>query len=300
MHTNKFSGTIPVAGRDQARRPMEYGRPTELDEALALLAGGRRTILAGGTDLYPAIAAAALPGDILDIGAIAGLRGIVEGAEAWRIGAGTTWTDLARATLPAAFNALKQAALEIGSVQIQNTATIVGNLCNASPAADGVPALLILDAQLELQSAEKTRHLPLKDFILGVRKTARRSNELVTAIVLPKRAVSGRSDFQKLGARRYLVISIAMVAARIAVEDDRISEAALAIGSCSAVAQRLSSLESDLVGRRIGPALAEHICAAAVATHVAPIADIRGSAEYRTHAAAELLRRAVANAAGTA
>jgi len=275
---------------------MDYGRPTELDEALALLSQGPRTVLAGGTDLYPATGAQALAGDILDITALASLRGITEDDLGWRIGAGTTWNDLTKTPLPAAFDALKQAAREIGSVQIQNTATLVGNLCNASPAADGVPPLLILDAELELRSSKNSRRLPLNEFILGARKTARRADELVTAILIPKQSSSGRSDFLKLGARRYLVISIAMVAARIAVADNRITQAALAVGSCSAIAQRLPTIESALRGQPTDTTLDEIISHQAVAPLLSPIDDIRGSAHYRTQAATELLRRSVLSA----
>lgn len=277
---------------------MDYVRPTKLDEALALLSIAPWTVLAGGTDLFPATGGQALDCDILDITALADLRGIAEFDEYWRIGAAATWSELINASLPPAFDALKLAAREIGSVQIQNTATIVGNLCNASPAADGVPALLILDAELELQSSDSTRRVLLSEFILGVRKTARIADELVTAIIVPKRALTGRSDFLKLGARRYLVISIAMVAARIAVTDGQIADAALAIGSCSAVAQRLPSTESALVGQPADPTLGKIVSHEKIAPLLSPIDDIRGSAGYRTHAATELLRRVVLSASG--
>ncbi|TGT02573.1 xanthine dehydrogenase family protein subunit M, partial [Mesorhizobium sp. M2D.F.Ca.ET.171.01.1.1] len=97
---------------------------------------------------------------------------------------------------------------EVGSVQIQNVASVAGNLCNASPAADGVPALLVLDAEVELRSTKATRQLPLGEFILGNRSTALQPGEMVTAIRVPKRSAVGASAFVKLGARRYLVISI--------------------------------------------------------------------------------------------
>ncbi|MHA1567289.1 MAG: FAD binding domain-containing protein [Alphaproteobacteria bacterium] len=277
---------------------MEYGRPTDLDEALALLSQGSWTLLAGGTDLFPATTGPSLDCNILDIGAITDLRGIAEDDQSWRLGARTTWTELAEATLPPAFDALKLAAREIGSIQIQNTATLVGNICNASPAADGVPPLLILDAEIELRSARATRRLPLAEFTLGVRKTARAPDELVTAIILPKRATSGRSDFLKLGARRFLVISIAMVAARIVVTDNQIAEVALAVGSCSATAQRLPSVEHALLGQRANPEISEIVSQEQVAPLLSPIDDIRGSADYREHAATELLRRVVLGAAG--
>src|SRR5690606_23592351 len=121
------------------------------------------------------------------------------------------------------------AALEVGSGQIQNVASIAGNLCNASPAADGVPGLMVLDAEVELRSATTTRRLPLEKFILGNRRTALAPGEMVTAIRVPKASTSGTSAFVKLGARRYLVISIAMAAVRLTVEDGRVGSAAVAV-----------------------------------------------------------------------
>ena len=114
---------------------------------------GAWRILAGGTDFYPALGAKPLRENVLDINGLAELRGIAETPAHIVIGARTTWTDIVRAPLPPAFDALKQAAREVGSVQIQNAGTVAGNICNASPAADGVPALLVLDAEVELALA---------------------------------------------------------------------------------------------------------------------------------------------------
>lgn len=275
---------------------MRYEKPASLDRALALLAehAGWRP-LAGGTDLYPATTAPTLDGDILDLNGIGELRGIAEDEAGWRIGARTTWTDIVRADLPPAFEALKQAAREVGSVQIQTMGTLAGNLCNASPAADGVPALLVLDAAVELRSAAGTRRLALADFILGNRKTARRPDELVTAILCPRASLPGRSRFEKLGARRYLVISIAMVAARLAVSAGRIADAAIAVGACSVVARRLPEVERRLIGQPTG-LIGRALDGLDLGDALAPIDDVRATADYRNHAAAELVRRSVAGA----
>jgi len=209
------------------------------------------------------------------------------------IGGRATWTELLRADLPPAFDALKLAAREVGSIQIQNRGTVAGNLCNASPAADGVPPLLALDAEVELASARGRRVLPLGDFILGYRKTARQPDELLVAVRIPRASISGVSHFLKLGARSYLVISIAMVAIRIALDETgRIEEAAIAVGACSAVAQRLRRLETALIGRQSGE---EALAAVAGCPfdELSPIDDVRASAAYRSRAAAELVRRAL-------
>jgi CO/xanthine dehydrogenase FAD-binding subunit len=277
---------------------LRYAKPHSLEEALALLAEGPWRILAGGTDFYPALGAKPLRENVLDINAFSELRGISDEGGAIVIGARAPWTAIAHADLPPAFDALKAAAREVGSIQIQNVGTVAGNLCNASPAADGVPALMALDAEVELRSADTMRRLPLEKFILGNRKTAIRLGEMVTAIRVPRDAATGTSAFVKLGARRYLVISIAMAAARlVAGPDGRIAEAAIAIGSCSAVAQRLPALETALVGRSMDASLAT----AVEAEHLAgltPIDDVRGSREYRIEAAREIVARALLRAAG--
>ncbi len=272
---------------------IRYAKPRSLDEALALLGEAQWKILAGGTDFYPALGNRPLSENVLDINGLAELRGISETASHIIVGARTTWTELIRHPLPPAFDALKQAAKEVGSTQIQNMASVAGNLCNASPAADGVPALLVLDAEVELTSLGGIRVLQLGEFILGNRKTARRPDEIVTAIRVPKASTDGASAFEKLGARRYLVISIAMAAARVVVGDDgKVAKAAVAVGSCSAVAQRLPGLEATLVGLKPGWEIAEAVEAAGF-DELAPIDDVRGSADYRRAAAREIVLRAL-------
>ncbi|MBZ9735385.1 MULTISPECIES: FAD binding domain-containing protein [unclassified Mesorhizobium] len=276
---------------------IRYAKPTTVDEALALLGEDRWRILAGGTDFYPAQGAKPFRDNVLDINGLAELRGIAETGEHWRVGARTTWTDIVRHPLPAAFDALKSAAREVGSVQIQNVASVAGNLCNASPAADGVPALLALDADVELRSAKAVRYLALGDFILGNRRTALQPGEMVTAIRVPKRSAVGTSAFVKLGARRYLVISIAMAAARLVVENGVVADAAIAVGACSAVARRLAGVEAALRGQPVTSALADAVLSAPI-DELSPIADVRGSAEYRQDAAREIVARAVRAAIG--
>jgi CO/xanthine dehydrogenase FAD-binding subunit len=271
----------------------KYFRPDALDDALRARAAGPRAVLAGGTDFYPARVGRTVEEDVLDITALVELRGVREETAHFRIGALTTWTDLVAAPLPGWFAAARLAAREVGGVQIQNAGTVVGNLCNASPAADGVPPLLALGAEVELRSVRGTRKLPLGEFVLGNRHTACAPDELVTAVLVPKWAARARSTFLKLGARRYLVISIAMVAA--AVETDgsgAIARCGVAVGACASVAQRLPSLESTLVGRRLEPGIGSVVAPAHLAP-LAPITDVRGTAEYRRDAVTTLIARAL-------
>lgn len=276
---------------------MTFARPSTLTEVLRLLAWEDARILAGGTDIYPATQAQALSGAVLDLTGISALRGITHTDDALRIGACTTWSEVAEAALPPALRALQQAALQVGGRQIQNAGTVAGNICNASPAADGVPALLVCDAVVQIAGADGSRSMALADFITGPRRTALQKGEIVTAVHLPANALAGRSAFVKLGARAHLVISIAMAATRLVIDGGRITQAALAVGACSPVARRLPALEATLVGLTVSEA-ADRITPAAMSPHLSPIDDIRATAAYRIEAAAEILRRAVTEAGG--
>ncbi len=269
-----------------------YLRPKTLDEAVVKLKMPGIQILSGGTDFYPALGDRAAREAVMDISGLRELRGISTEANYFRIGGLTTWTDVIRAALPRCFDALKSAAREVGSVQIQNRGTVAGNLCNASPAADGVPPLLALDAQVELTSNLGSRRLPLAEFLVGNRKTQRRSDELLTAVWVPRTLEDTRSVFLKLGARRYLVISISMVAVLVDVEDGRVGAARVAVGSCSAVARRLPALENELIGGAANAGLAGLVTPAHLAP-LAPIDDVRATANYRRDASLTLVRRAL-------
>lgn len=277
---------------------MDYARPATLEEALAHVAAGAR-VLAGGTDLYPG-AGARLAGPLVDLAGLPGLCGIAADGQGLgqgqgqglRIGACTSWADVAAAALPPACAALQQAARQVGGRQIQNAGTLGGNLCNASPAADGVAPLMVLEAAVELASAGGRRVLPLADFLQGPRRTALAGAEVLTAILLPGPALAGVSRFEKLGARAHLVISIVSVAVRLQIAGGRVVAAAVAVGSCAPVARRLPAVEAALEGP--ADTAAARVSPAAVAEALAPIDDLRATAAYRRHAAAELVRRAVA------
>lgn len=280
-----------------------YLRPQTLDEALALRADAAGSsplaILAGGTDVYPVRTHRtawfeSYSRDILDLSAVPELGGIDHGNDGTRIGAAATWSAVAAAALPPAFDALKQASRQVGGVQIQNRGTVGGNLCNASPAADGVPPLLALGAEVELASLRGHRRIPLADFVRGNRRTALATDEILVAIHVPAQPAQARSTFLKLGARTYLVISITSVAAMIATDaTGRIISARIAVGACSAAPQRLAGLEARLVGLTATPSLAETVSPDDLAA-LSPIDDVRASAAYRREAALVLVRRALA------
>ncbi len=270
----------------------KFVRPSRLEEALSALERPH-TVLAGGTDFYPARVGRTIDEDIIDITAVDALRGISATATGWRLGATTSWRELIDADLPPLFDGLKQAAREVGGRQIQNAGTLAGNLCNASPAADGVPGLLALGAEIEIASRAATRRLPLEKFITGARRTGLRPGELVVALHVARPAHPARSAFLKLGARRYLVISIAMAAATLEIAEGRVATARVAVGACSAVAQRLAALETA----RAGAPFDRHLADRVDPTHLSPLApidDVRGSAGYRQAAVLVLLRRLLA------
>ena len=268
-----------------------YILPRSLHEALDAIAEGEWRILAGGTDFYPQLNDKPLDFNIIDINRLEELRGIRRNNDHWRMGAMVTWTELLETELPPVFNSLKLAAREIGSVQIQNAATLAGNLCNASPAADSVPPLLTLDASVELQSASGIRHLPVSDFIKGNRTTDRSPDEIMTAILLPADRDNACTHFLKLGTRKYLVISISMVSILIKASTEGLIELSrISVGSCSAVAQRLQSLEALVTGQYVTANLDELVTAEHLAP-LSPIDDVRATAEYRMNASEELVRR---------
>lgn len=291
---------------DSSPAAVELRLPARLEQVLDLLAEGGWQPLAGGTDIYPAHVGRALKRPLVDVSSLVGLQGMgleqINQRPMFRIGAAETWTRLREARLPAGLEALAQAAAEIGGRQVQNQGTLGGNLCNASPAADGVPVLLALDAEVELQSRRGLRRIPAVEFVLGNRRTALAADELLTAIHIPVGSRRARSAFLKLGHRRFLVISIAMVAVATDCDDaGRLTRCAIAVGSCSAAARRLPALESALVGVAIDQAsvqatrmLAEH--GSEALAPLTPIDDVRGSAHYRREAVQELIPRALAQA----
>jgi CO/xanthine dehydrogenase FAD-binding subunit len=274
---------------------VDYLAPTDLAAALAAVAERPWTILAGGTDFYPARVGRPLTEPVIDISGLDELRGISVTEDLFRIGALTRWSDITKADLPPVFDGLRRAASEVGGIQVQNAGTIAGNLCNASPAADGVPPLLTLDARVELAAASGSRAIPLGEFLTGYRQTGRRADELVTAVLVPRSHEDAFSDFKKLGSRSYLVISIAMAATVIATADDNtIVDARVAVGACSPVAKRLTRLENDLRGL-VADGRLEELPTLDHLAELSPIDDVRATASYRLEATLALIRRSLRN-----
>jgi CO/xanthine dehydrogenase FAD-binding subunit len=287
---------------------MPFERPSSLKVALNLLAQGFLP-LAGGTDYYPGKVGKPISESVVDLTGVAALKRLEVVNGHLTMGALTTWRECkeycSRPESPKILLALSQAAREVGGWQIQNRGTLGGNLCNASPAADGIAALLALDAEVSLVShrspdvdVDYIRTLPLEQFVLGNRQTALSQDELLLALKLPLLSNKARSAFLKLGHRRYLVISIAMVAVVVDFDqDDVLSHCRIAVGACSKVALRIKSLEVKLLGVARSEVLTvakEFI--SLVTDVITPMDDIRGSADYRFDAVQTLIVRALEQA----
>ncbi len=272
-----------------------YLRPKDLGQALIMAGRFEPRLMAGGTDFYPALADRRVEGDVLDLSAVSELREIIRlqrgGAHFLRIGAMVSWSDVLRHPELASrgFLALRQCAKEIGGQQIQNRATLVGNVCNASPAADGIPVLMALGANLEIRSSEARRWMTLENFVEGARKVALAPGEIVTAIELPLVAAPVNSLFLKMGSRRYLVISITMLAAQW--RRGKKGWCRIAVGACSPMARRLEPLETWYMEGM--PEAKKAKALEASLNLLSPISDVRADQVCRRDLAAALCEKLV-------
>jgi CO/xanthine dehydrogenase FAD-binding subunit len=257
---------------------VEFHHPNSLDDALAAVAGGA-TPLAGGTDLMVETNFRRTRPEH-----VVGLRRLEE-LKQWddrRIGAGVTWRRLERKGP----HALAQAARTVGSPQIRNAGTIGGNLGTASPAGDGHPFLIAVDAAIEVRSESATRQIAWRDFFTGVKETARADDELITAVVLPS-DLPERQEFAKIGVRNAMVI--ATVCAVVTRRDN--GATTVGLGSVGPTPLRASRAEEMIsaVDRPTESDLAEF--SRLVSEEITPITDHRSTEEYRRHAAGVLCRR---------
>ena len=276
---------------------MQVHRADSIQHAAAMMAtlGDGAKLLAGGTDLLIQLRRGALSCDhLIDIGRIAGLDGIAIDGNAVRIGALTLHSTIERyGAFAGPLRALIEAARVVGGWQVRNMATIGGNVANASPAADLIPVLLVLDATVELGGAGDTRHLPLSQFLLGPRRTAARHDEILTAFHFAMPAARHATAFLKAGRRKAMEISIVNVAALLAVDSEgRCQRARIALGAVGPKAFRASAAEACLQGHALSDELFEEAGRAAAAAST-PIDDVRASSAYRRHLVARLTVRAL-------
>jgi len=269
--------------------------PKTLVEALAVLAEreGDAMPVAGGTNVLVDLRAGKhQPQVLVDVVRLPGLRSIQREDGHLVIGGGTTISDLLYDPLIAQHApALREAASVFANPLIRNRATVGGNLADASPAADTAPPLLALDAEVELASQSGIRRLPLADFLVGVRKTLRRHDELLIAVRFPVPPAGSANHFQKMGLRKADAISV--LSAAVAVTCDaagRCTAARIALGALAPRPLRATAAESLLIGEKLTPAaIAESARLAGEAAR--PIDDIRGSADYRRQVTEVIVRR---------
>ena len=276
-------------------------RPRTLDEALAILGGTRARPIAGGTDLMVGLAAGTIDEAVplLDLSAIAALRGIrmVDGRLV--IGATTTFAELRASDIVAEHvPALAEVAATIGAAQIQARATLGGNLANASPAGDSLPVLLATEATIVVAGTGGERSIPVDAFFTGYRRTALDPGELIVRVEVPL-PPGRRVRFRKVGTRRAQAISkvVLAVAWRPEPATGAWRDVRIGIGSVAEVPVRARHAEAALEGGTADAAAADR-AAVAVGEDVRPIDDVRSTADYRRAVTGRILRRIVLDAAG--
>jgi xanthine dehydrogenase iron-sulfur cluster and FAD-binding subunit A len=279
-------------------RVPRYVAPRTLDEALSLKAEHESAAraIAGGTDLVVELDRGAHTGLglLIDLSRIPDLGRITTSVDGIRLGATTTHHDVvADETCRNDTLALAQACLEIGSPQLRNRATVVGNIVTASPANDTISALTALGAVVHVASASRERAQPIGEFITGFRTTTLADDELVTAISLPRPAGEVRSLFVKAGLRRAQAISVVHIAAAVSFDDDgTVTDATVALGSVAATIVTVPGLDELLVGRRLDDEMCRGVAQLAVEA-ATPIDDLRATADYRSAQVSTMVERAL-------
>jgi len=274
--------------------------PRDLAAAFAALAAGTADMpvkpIAGGTDLMVSLSGelAPPPESVVDLWAVEALRGIAIDGDSLTLGALTTYTDIRRSALCREHvPAVVEAAATIGAAQIQNRGTLGGNIANASPAGDTLPVLLAADAVIVVGSEREERDVPAAEFWTGYRQTALAHDELILRIRLPL-AAGREMRFRKVGTRRAQAISKVVMA--VAWQGDGTwRDVRVALGSVAATPIRAAATESTLDGRRPTPETAD-AAAETLAGELAPIDDVRSTAEYRRLVAARVLHRIIRDA----
>ncbi|MBJ77926.1 MAG: carbon monoxide dehydrogenase [Planctomycetes bacterium] len=271
---------------------LTYQRPTSLREALETGGSDGARFVSGGTDLMvQRRSGRSGTENLVSLRRVEELAGIDWKNDQLRIGAAVPLAGIgADQRIARDFPALAQAIAALGSVQIRNVATLGGNLCNASPAADTAPALLAYEARIEIANTGGTRTVGLDEFFTGPGSTVLQPGELLTAILLDARQSAG-SAFMRLGRVR-MDLAIASAAALVEIEDNRCTHARVAVGAVAPTPLRLSAVEEILEGKAPdGPTLAK--AQAAVDALISPISDLRASARHRRRITPVLVARAL-------
>jgi CO/xanthine dehydrogenase FAD-binding subunit len=275
---------------------MRYEAPETLDAAVGLLAGesGQVKVLAGGTDVLVQIHADMIDLDlIVDIKKIPEMREIVEEDGAWRFGAAVTGKEMMdNAAFNKAWPGVMDGVRLIGSVQVRGRATVGGNLCNASPAADGVPPMIAARAVAIIVGPNGRREIPVEDVAIAPGKTSLEPGEIVVSFQLPKRAPNSGDAYLRFTPRTEMDIAVVGCGINLTLDDKGIcTDARVSLGAVAARALLVDEAAKALIGTPVDAAALENLAAAASAA-CKPIDDKRGTIEYRTEVAGVLAQRA--------
>jgi carbon-monoxide dehydrogenase medium subunit len=279
---------------------MRYEAPQSLDAAVALLAGanGGGKILAGGTDVLVQLHAEMIEPDVLvDIKNIADVRQISEEAGAWRVGAAVPGMQVIDdAGFSKAWPGVCEGVALIGSVQVKGRASIGGNVCNGSPAADSVPGLIAADAVATIIGPDGTREEPVENIVTGPGKTSLGEGEFIVSFGFPARPPHSGDCYLRLTPRTEMDIAVVGVGANLTLDDSGVCIAArIAVGAVAPTPLLVADAAAALVGTTVDDAAMEGMIAA-VRAACNPISDKRGTKEYRIKTAGVIARRAVEKA----
>lgn len=274
---------------------MNYEAPTTLDDAVRLLSGasGNCRILAGGTDLLVRMRSEMEePDTVIDIKRIGGLKDIAREDGGWRIGAAVSGAEMGEhQALVAYWPGVVEATNLIGSTQIQGRATMAGNLCNASPAADSVPALVAAGAVARVAGPDGTRDVPVQDIPTGPGKTSLAKGEMIASIFLPERPANASDAYLRFIPRTEMDIAVVGCGISLSFDDNQVCTGArVALGAVAPTVLLVEDAAQALIGTPVDDAALDALAAACSAA-ATPISDKRGTVAFRTHVAGVLARR---------
>jgi CO/xanthine dehydrogenase FAD-binding subunit len=277
---------------------MSYEAPETLDAAVGLLAGesGQVKVLAGGTDVLVQIHADMIEPDVIvDIKKIAEMREVTNEDGAWRFGAAVTGKELMdHPGFNAAWPGIMDGVRLLGSVQVRGRATVGGNVCNASPAADSVPPMITAKAVATVVGPNGTREVPVEDIGIAPGKTSLEAGEFVVSFQLPKRPARSGDAYLRFTPRTEMDIAVVGCAVNLALDDAGIcTDAIVSLGAVAARALIVDAAAKALIGTTVDDAAMEALAAAASAA-ATPIDDKRGTVGFRTEVAGVLAQRAAA------
>ena len=274
---------------------MQYHAPSSFDDAVTIAkdAEGVTRFLAGGTDVLVQLRADVVTPDVLiDVKKIDGVSEIAREGDGWRIGVAVTGAEMTEHnTLGKEWPGVAEAMDLVGSTQIQGRATLTGNLCNGSPAADSVPAMVAAGATVSVTGPDGVRTVAVGDIPVAPGKTSLATGEMITAVHLPARGSNGGDAYVRFTPRTEMDIAVVGCAVNLRLDGKKIVEARVSLGAVAPTVLLVSEAADAIIGTELDNAALDALAAAASAA-CNPITDKRGTIEFRTQVAGVLVRRA--------